>query len=200
MMRLSQLVDDGDAGNLLEPKGTQVSQRSGDLNPPQPSRLSITPRRIISKPRSGPARRSAVGHRGAGFSMTETTDLLDFVEHELPVSGENWTKVAVLHAEKWSKTVRTMKGLRRKFHSLWKRIPPAGDPSCTLHVQRAKRINRMIASNAGISDDVNDDLDLPENELRLFADASTTNEQMSTIQQGLLNMPYQVVMQVNLYY
>ena len=32
----------------------------------------------------------------------------------------------------------------------------------------------MIATNAGINDDVEDDLDLPENELRIFADATGT--------------------------
>ena len=107
---------------------------------------------------------------GAKFTVAEIKDLLDVVEHIFPVTGGKWTTVATMHAEKWPQNSRTIEGLYRKFHNLWKLAPATSDLSCPPHVKRAKRINRMIAGGAGIGEDIDDDLDFSDESLQIFTD------------------------------
>ena len=75
-----------------------------------------------------------------------------------------------MDAEKWPQKSRTMEEIRRKLQKLLEIASPIGDRTRPPNVKRAKRIKRMIVGGAGIGEDIDDDLDLPEESLQIFTE------------------------------
>ena len=95
------------------------------------------------------SRRSTSGQR---LSKTETETLLDLVEEQLPLSGEDWDVLCNAYNERHPNPGQLGEGLRKKFATLWKKKVKTGDPSCPEEVRRAKRIKRNLYEQADMSD------------------------------------------------
>ncbi|EGZ27537.1 hypothetical protein PHYSODRAFT_371590, partial [Phytophthora sojae] len=79
--------------------------------------------------------------------------VIDLVEHMLPFGSEQWEIFAACynapipsgHAD------RDGDSLGRKFKKLYKVPKPSGNGACPLHIERSKRLKRMIKSSIAVA-------------------------------------------------
>ncbi len=72
------------------------------------------------------------GNSAPQFSSTEVQGLLQVVEENLPVHGEEWEDVSQAHAVNLPNSQRTAESFKRKFQQLYQVKKPMGDPFCPL--------------------------------------------------------------------
>jgi hypothetical protein len=85
------------------------------------------------------------------YKQGKITMLLDLIEEHKP-NGGNSTWLIIQHRFNEGKPEsehRQVASLRNKFKSLFKQLPPTGDPNCPPNVKRAKRLKDAIMYGNG---------------------------------------------------
>ena len=90
--------------------------------------------------------------RGRGFTEAEVDGLLDVIEDLLPISPNDWDRVAERHCTYYPGLGRTRESLKRKFASLYNHKKPTGDPTCPATVHRAKQVWERIKEEMDVSE------------------------------------------------
>ncbi|PXF39645.1 hypothetical protein BWQ96_03555 [Gracilariopsis chorda] len=131
-----------------------IAPRKTVCNPKQRKNSTASPQTVQKKQGGKVTRKGSTGAgRGATFTEPELNSLLDVLETNLLVCGEEWDPVTGLHKVKFPNENRTTDSLRRKFASLYRRNAPTGYPRIPGTVLRAKKIRRNITQRFGLGDD-----------------------------------------------
>jgi hypothetical protein len=69
----------------------------------------------------------------------------------LPIGKFEWERVAARYNAKYPTRPRLMRNLRNRFNNYAGKKPPTGDPDCPPLVRKAKQINQLFKSKAGVT-------------------------------------------------
>ena len=102
-----------------------------------------------------PPTKKSKGRQVGSFSYTEgdLTGMMDSIEEILPVSEAEWQKASdhfnAVYSSKWSRPSRNASAIKIKFREL-SHGPTTGGGGCTPTQKRAKDIEKLIDSKAGV--------------------------------------------------
>jgi hypothetical protein len=84
------------------------------------------------------------------FRDFELDALMDIIKEVLPIGKFEWDKVATRFNAMFPTRPRLMRNLRNRFNNYAGKKPPTGDPDCPPLVRKAKQVNQLIKSKAGM--------------------------------------------------
>lgn len=117
------------------------------------------------------------GGRWANFSSGELDIMLNLVDEQLPMGGDQWEYLTLEFNKKVATDrFRDMESLRKKFKNLKNKRKPTRDPDCPQEVKRAKRADRRIQERMSVENMGSSSEDEEEDEEGEFEFVGETGE------------------------